>query len=66
MNTMDLTLIFLLTAVVLLHILFCYNAMTTKAHISNFKRGVWCGLSLFLGPLGFYLFQNSLPLDTLE
>ena len=66
MNTMDITLIFLVTAVILLHILFCYNAMTSKAHISNVKRGLWCGLSLFLGPLGFYIFQNLLPLDALE
>jgi len=64
--TIDTTLILLLAAVALLHILFCYNAMTSKAHISSFKRWLWCGCSLLLGPLGYYLFQNSLPLDTLE
>ncbi|MCL1144291.1 hypothetical protein [Shewanella gaetbuli] len=66
MNYMDITLALLLIGLFLLHIMFCYRALTTTAHISNIKRWFWGGVSLLMGPLGYYVYQNLLPLESLE
>jgi hypothetical protein len=66
MDNMDIMLAILLVTLVLLHVLFCYRAITSHAHISNNKRWFWSGISLVMGPLGYYVFQNSLPLESLE
>ena len=66
MDNMDITLAILLVTLMLLHVLFCYRAITSHAQISSNKRWFWSGISLVMGPLGYYVFQNSLPLESLE
>ncbi|WP_192022549.1 hypothetical protein [Shewanella sp. WPAGA9] len=65
MEQMDLV-VLLIILLIILHIMFCYRAITTGAHIDDVKRYVWGTISLFFGPLGYYLFQNLLPLDSLD
>ncbi|MCL1113995.1 MULTISPECIES: hypothetical protein [Shewanella] len=66
MNNMDITLVFMLIALLMLHIHFCYRAFTSKAHIKNSQRIVWSMLSLLMGPLGYYIYQNLIPLEFYE
>ncbi|MDO6638447.1 MULTISPECIES: hypothetical protein [unclassified Shewanella] len=65
MEQMDLVLV-LIPLLIVLHIMFCYRAINTAAKIDNVKRYLWGTISLFLGPLGYYLYQNLLPLDALD
>ncbi|WP_144206978.1 hypothetical protein [Shewanella donghaensis] len=65
MEQMDLVVILVLLLAVL-HIMFCYRAINSAANIDNIKRFLWVTISLILGPLGYYLFQNLLPLDSLD
>lgn len=66
MDNMDITLILMLIALLILHIHFCYRALTSKAHIKNAQRIVWSSLSLLMGPLGYYVYQNMIPLEFYE
>ncbi|QBF81524.1 hypothetical protein EXU30_01515 [Shewanella maritima] len=63
MNNMDIMLLVLIALLIILHIHFCYRALTSHAKIDAYKRYIWGVLSLFMGPLGYYLYQNQLPLD---
>lgn len=66
MDNMDITLVLMLIALLILHIHFCYRAFTSKAHITNGQRVVWSMLSLLVGPLGYYVYQNMIPLEFYE
>ncbi|MBB1362147.1 MULTISPECIES: hypothetical protein [unclassified Shewanella] len=66
MNNMDITLVLMLIALLILHIHFCYRAYTSKAHIKHGQRVVWSMLSLLMGPLGYYVYQNMIPLEFYE
>ena len=63
---MDIKLILMLIALLILHLHFCYRAFSSTAHINNTQRIVWTTVSLLMGPLGYYLYQNILPLDYFE
>ena len=66
MNNMDITLVLLLIALFFLHIHFCYRAFTSNAELNTTQRFSWGMISLLMGPLGFYIFLNFLPLDRLD
>ncbi|QDE31612.1 MULTISPECIES: hypothetical protein [Shewanella] len=66
MDNMDITLVLMLIALLVLHIHFCYRAFTSKAHIKNAQRIVWSMISLLMGPLGYYVYQNMIPLEFYE
>ncbi|AZG35891.1 MAG: hypothetical protein V7771_00490 [Shewanella psychromarinicola] len=66
MDNMDITLVIMLIALLILHIHFCYRALMSKAPIGNAQRFVWSMLSLLMGPLGYYVYQNIIPLEFYE
>ncbi|MCC4831413.1 hypothetical protein Q4601_06605 [Shewanella sp. 1_MG-2023] len=65
MEQMDLVMLLILLLSIL-HIMFCHRAITTGAHIDNVRRYLWGTISLIFGPLGYYIYQNLLPLDSLD
>jgi len=66
MNNMDITLVLMLITLLILHLQFCYRAFTSKAHIKNAQRILWSMLSLLMGPLGYYVYQNTISLEFYE
>lgn len=66
MEAMDITLALSMSALLMLHLLFCIKASKPHIHINPFQRKMWMLVSLLLGPLGYYLFQMRFPLDILD
>ncbi|MBB1269436.1 hypothetical protein [Shewanella sp. SR44-3] len=67
MNNTDLTLALMLSSLLILHLLFCYRAITSSfSELNSFRRYSWAFISLCLGPLGYYLYQGLLPLEQLD
>ncbi|ABE55594.1 hypothetical protein Sden_2314 [Shewanella denitrificans OS217] len=64
MNNTDLTLALMLLSLLILHLLFCYRAITsTQGELNQLRRYSWGFFSLCFGPLGYYLYQSLLPLE---
>lgn len=65
MNAMDIALIIMILALVLMHCVFGFIAITSRIDICLNKKIFWCGLSLALGPIGYYAYQGRIPCDLL-
>ncbi|MCP3126993.1 MULTISPECIES: hypothetical protein [Shewanella] len=63
---MDINITAMLIGLLILHCLFALRAFKSPARLSTSKKCVWCLLSLFLGPLGYYSYHGLIPLDKLQ
>ncbi|MFB2649866.1 hypothetical protein [Shewanella mangrovisoli] len=61
----DIYIIAMLIGLTLLHCVFARRVFKSQANLSTNKKCLWCLLSLFLGPIGYYAYHGLIPLDKL-
>jgi hypothetical protein len=65
MENLDPGILIMLCGLSLLHCMFAAKALNSKALISQKKKRLWSIISLLLGPIGYYCFQNRIPCEHL-